>query len=421
MQNNLNDFNTKYRLSEELISKLKFSDASQFKQNAQITGKPKKLGVEILKRFFSNPVVVISLLIFIIVVLMSILIPIFSEKNGIYPAQRVTNLDFTNSLPTRFNPIVSKVVDENDRYLRTYVFLRSSDFIEYLNPRGLQEITVTPRNGLFIITYNGYNFYRLNALNSDLLALRNAGETINETVVNNLWNSYDINIFFGTTNQGFDVWTRTWYATSKALKIAFIVAIIQAFIGISIGAYLGFNAGKLVDTIVMRIIGIFNSAPTLVWLLIFVTILGANEWTLVIALSIVGWPGFVGTSRTYIITVKNEEYINAAKAIGAKTHRQVFVHALPAVIGKLAYSFVRTIPGIILWIATLAFLGFFKEQNDTNLGQMLIDATAEINENIWILILPTLILLSISLTLAFVALGLHDALDPRVMSKRKSK
>lgn len=414
------EFNKKYKLNDELASKVVFDKNDDKKRSSSIAGKPKKLGIEIFKRFFTNPVVVISLLVFVTVLIMSILVPVVSQYNA---NKIINNQSFIENLPPDSSPIVSKITDNNSQLHKTYTFLTHSQWAKpYLNKLGLASIQqVYTKEGFIRYTYNAYTFIELYHLNTILNLRQENGQVINQEVVNNIWNSIQVHSILGTTSSGFDVWTRTWYATWRAVKIAFIVAFIQAIIGISLGAYLGFKAGKWVDTIVMRIIDIFQSAPTLIWILIFVTVFGATELTLILALSIVGWPGFVSIARMYVITVKNEEYISAAKAIGAKTRRQVFVHALPAVIGKLTYSFVRSIPSIILWIASLAFLGFFTEQNDINLGQLLISASAETGSNVWILVLPAIILLSISLSLSFIALGLHDALDPRVMSKRKSK
>ncbi|GAA7948483.1 hypothetical protein COL447_17000 [Helicobacter pylori] len=84
----------------------------------------------------------------------------------------------------------------------------------------------------------------------------------------------------------------------------------------------------------------------------------------------------------FIITVKDEEYIVAAKSIGASTTRQVFSHALPAIIGKVATNFVRRIPSIIVSVASLAFLGFFQETEDVNLGQLLIASIEYVSTNL---------------------------------------
>ncbi|KKB26835.1 Oligopeptide transport system permease protein OppC [Mycoplasmopsis meleagridis] len=424
MDNRVNEFNRKYRLSNELLDKIRFSTDENKKISSQIAGKPKKLGIEIIKRFFSNPVVIISLLVFVVVLLMSILVPVFSKIDDIAPDKQASALAFTENLPSKLSPDVVRYVNDGDAYYKAYINLSNSPYADIYNRFGLDKIKLTIDQGQIIMNYNAYTFYKLNALNGDLEELARNGKDVlqlSQSELNQLWNSYDLNSILGTTTDGYDVWTRTWYASWRAIWIALVVSVIQALVGISLGAYLGFRAGRWIDSVVMRLIDIFTSAPTLIWILIFISIMGSTQYALIFALSIVGWPGFVGTARLYVITVKNEEYISAAKAIGAKTSRQVFIHALPAVIGKLVYSFVRNIPGIILWISSLSFLGFFNEKGDTNLGQLLIDATRTTSENIWILVLPALILLAISLSLAFVALGLHDALDPRVMAKRKRR
>ncbi|MGV2393186.1 UNVERIFIED_CONTAM: ABC transporter permease subunit [Campylobacter lari] len=81
----------------------------------------------------------------------------------------------------------------------------------------------------------------------------------------------------------------------------------------------------------------------------------------------------MSSTRLFVITVKDEEYIVAAKSTGARPMRQIFNHALPAVIGKIAQSYVRRIPSVIISIASLAFLGFFKDQNSYNLGKFMLD------------------------------------------------
>ncbi|WAM00983.1 ABC transporter permease subunit [Mycoplasmopsis felis] len=96
----------------------------------------------------------------------------------------------------------------------------------------------------------------------------------------------------------------------------------------------------------------------------------------------------------------------------------IYKHALPGIIGKIATSYVSSIPSIILSISSLAFLGFFKTNKDINLGQIISAASSEAGSNFWILLLPSLILLSISVSLHFIALGVHDALDPKVIKTK---
>ncbi|VEU76973.1 ABC transporter permease [Mycoplasmopsis columbina] len=418
---NVNEFNQKYKLNQDLALKVKLAQ-SDAQKSSSIAGKPKKLGVEIVKRFFTNPAVIISVIVFFTIIIMSLIIPATSSFS---PNKEVSSLAYTSDLPPYNAPIAERIADPNGDFTATYNkitnFLQNYEHKDLVNNIKSFNLHRELLGNQYHYTYNAYDFFRLNHLITLLNQKEEAGVAITQSLVNELWASTDLNTLLGTTSVKYDVWTRTWYATWRAIKISLIIAIIQAIIGISLGALLGFKAGSLLDTIVMRLIDIFESAPTLIWILIFVSVFGTSEITLIVVLSLVGWPGFVGTARVYVITVKNEEFINASKAVGASTTRQVFVHALPAVIGKLAYSFVRSIPGIILWISSLAFFGFFRETNDVNLGQLLISANAEYGANIWIILLPALILLSISLSLSFIALGLHDALDPRVMAKKKRR
>ncbi|MCU9934921.1 ABC transporter permease subunit [Mycoplasmopsis cynos] len=167
----------------------------------------------------------------------------------------------------------------------------------------------------------------------------------------------------------------------------------------------------------MRLVDIFSAPPTLIWLLIFATTFGTTDLTLGFALVFVGWVGAVGRTRLFIITVKDSEFITASESVGASKARLIYRHALPAIIGKISTSYVQSIPSIILSISALAFLGFFQA-DDANLGKIINSAAAFASNNIWILLLPSIILLSISVSLHFIALGIHDALDPKVIKTR---
>ncbi|TPR53269.1 ABC transporter permease [Metamycoplasma neophronis] len=434
-------FNKQYKINDELAQKFSFITDKEKQRTSSIAGKPKKMGIEIIKRFFKNPVVVISLAVFILLLLMSILIPNRSFTSYT-PNRQIYDSSFANSLPPYSNPFVTVPIDTNSEVWKklNYITSKMNENEDYknlmlyaFNPKVDFDYSFIPGTNLIRIKYNTYALIYADLLNTYIVentvtttANGTTSATINLTTQQVIefvskWRNYFKNVLVGTSSTGYDIWVTVWYSTWRAIKIALIVVALQGIIGISIGAYLGFNAGKLVDTIFMRAIEIFLAPPTLIWILLFVSVLGANESALILALTIVGWPGFVGLTRMFVITVKNEEYITAAKAIGASASRQIFVHALPAIIGKIATSLVKSVPGTILWIASLAFLGFFKEQNDTNLGQILIQASSETGSNPWILLLPALILLLLSLSLNFIALGIHDALDPKVMSKGKRK
>lgn len=417
---NTNEFNKKYKLNKDLVDKFNLIPDSKKQTIFSIAGKPKKMGAEIAKRFFSNPVVTISFIIFISLLLCAILIPLPGLR-AYEPGKRINNSTFVPFLPPSYNHFKTIAADPTNPIYRFYEQLKADpDFAKYYK-FFTDTVRITDDTGAaFNMTYDAYALYKVSVLNQALAAAKTAGTVVDDAyVASALANIPELKTLLGTSESGYDIWVTSWYATWKAIWIAIVAASIQTIIGVSIGAYAGFHAGKMQDTVIMRIIDIFTSVPYLVWLLMFVPIIGTSSWSLVLSLVLVGWSDPVGATRLFVITVKDEEYITAAKSIGASTTRQVFVHALPAVLGKIATNFVRKIPNTILSVASLAFLGFFKDQTDTNLGQMLIEATPHVSQNVWILLLPSLILLTLSLSLHFVALGVHDALDPKIMAKAK--
>lgn len=432
IEEQIKEFNKKYKISSELSKKFGFISEKDKVNASSIAGRPKKMWIEILKRFFSNPIVVISLIVFTFILLSSLIIPA-KAFTSYKPNSPINEYSFIESLPPVYSPIVSKAVTTNDTIYKFYINLKDNIsklpeaeqvlwnkwFAFYLDTTKIS----ANNSGQLFMTYNAYSLFKASILNELLFKAQKAGTPINDALVYGeiIPKIPVLKTYLGTSSSGYDIWVTTWYATWRGIEIAIITTIIQALFGVTLGAILGFYAGKLVDTIIMRLIDIFNSPPTIIWILIFVGIFGTNQISLILAMSVAGWPAFVGITRMYVITVKNEEYISAAKAIGASTPRQIFIHALPAIIGKIANSFVKNVPGIILWVASLAFLGFFKNSNDTNLGQILIESASDAGRNIWIILLPTLILLFLSLSLNFMALGIHDALDPRVISKGKRK
>ncbi|WP_029609009.1 ABC transporter permease [Mycoplasma simbae] len=414
-QNHL--FNKKYGISDELASKITLSRDEKISNN--IAGKPKILILEIFKRFFTNPAVLIAFIVFLSIILASIIVTYISP----YPAtltidhywennQKVANFQ---SLPPIFDPWKESTSQTVIQSVRAW---QNASFKEFMEPY-LTHKHIVPNQ---IIYYNAYTFFEGAQLYSKLRAYEelHGSNAITPEVVAQLKSTIPtLQTYFGTNKLGADIWTTVWKGTLESIAIALFVATVEIVIGVFVGAYLGFNTGKWLDTFMMRVIEIFTSPPSIIWLLLFVTIWGTNPWVLIAGLLFVGWTGPIGVTRLFIITVKDEEYIIAAKSIGASESRQIFLHALPAILGKIAMSYVRRIPSVILSVASLAFLGFFKDDSSANLGKFMLDNLDASNENAWLLILPASILLGISISLQFIAVGLHDALDPKVIKVKR--
>ncbi|TNK82655.1 ABC transporter permease [Mycoplasmopsis pullorum] len=445
-----NDFNSKYGLSSVLIEEsLVFQDASKQKNFNNIAGQPKKIGIEILKRFFSNWVYITSAIVFLLVLIISIVVKstaVFSPTKAVYNDVFFKGVSITFDANNKVlevveNPELGLIQGPNavsglpsvfhswstEQYTPTEFNSLKQTWMNNWGGYLFKEFVegnykINPKSGT--VSYNTYALYKAHAL---AVILTKSGVDTNISAsempkivdkIIQLNPNLDLKTYFGTTRAGVDIWTSSWIGTWNAIRLALIVATLQTIIGVAIGSYLGFHVGTLIDTIIMRLIDIFVSPPSLIWLLIFASLFGTSDLALGISLVFIGWTGAVGGARMFIITVKDEEYITASRSLGSSKLRLIYSHALPAIAGKIATGYVSRIPSIILSVSSLAFLGFFKS-NSANLGAILNDAAGEdLSNNLWAVMLPALILLSISISLHFVALGVHDALDPKVMKAK---
>lgn len=344
-----------------------------------LTGKQKKISVDIAGRFFKNYFALIALIVFVSVMFISIIAPAVSQFSSNLSVLSI-NQEFASNLPPSYAPVVTEILnqDQLDNVLKIL---------------GKDNVTVKALiSNEFLVTYNKYDLVNITI-----------GVGSNFSTI------------LGTTKEGFDIWTRTWAATRDSLLLAMLVALVESVIGITIGSYIGFHAGSWIDTILTRAIDVIRNVPSIIWFLLLISLFKEiNFGTLFLSLVIVGWTTPVYQTRLWMITIKDQEYILASKSIGASTGRQIFVHALPGIIGKLATSLVSRIIIIIFFISSLAFLGFIPYGGQPNLGTVLNEARGQVENNVWVLLLPSMILLSISLSTQFIANGLHDALDPKV-------
>lgn len=380
-ENRLDTYTINLQMEDNLF---KFVDINDSLRMISLTGKPKIAIVDIIKRFCKNYIALISFFVVLIIVFFGLIAPLVSPYSAIKPASKAA-LDWITNMPPSYSPIVTEIVSPS---IYEQIKNISNNYSE-LNI--LKE--ATSLGGEWLVTYNKY----------DLVS------HLSE-------NSQPLNTILGTNNVGIDIWTRTWVATRDSLLLAFLVATTDAIIGITIGAILGFNAGKWIDTIFSRVIDVIINIPTLIWFLMLITVISTiNSFTLYLILISIGWVYMVNQTRLWIITVKDQEFIMAAKSIGASKKRQIFVHALPTIIGKLSTNYVRRIVIVIISLSSLTFLGFLPITGSPNLGTLLQEARTQFENNVWTLLLPSMILLLFSLSSQFIANGLHDALDPQVV------
>ena len=234
--------------------------------------------------------------------------------------------------------------------------------------------------------------------------------------------------WFGTDSNGRDLYSRLIYGARVSLLIGLFSGIFSVLIGTVIGAMAGLYGGIL-DDLLMRVTDLFLALPLLVILVIVRGALGNISWVtsiigdiksirfIVFLFSFVGWMGVARLIRGQVKQLKEREFIEASKALGASTPRIVIRHLLPNAIGQLMVALTFSVVGAISAEATLSFFGFGPDAGSgmTSLGLMIKDSKAAVpGGRWWMVIYPCGLFIIISLCINFIGDGLRDAVDPKL-------
>lgn len=218
---------------------------------------------------------------------------------------------------------------------------------------------------------------------------------------------------FGTDQCGRDLLTRTAEGGRISIGIGFGATIAILVIGVAYGAISGFVGGKL-DNAMMRFLDALYGLPYLPFAIIALQILGTvNFWTMVVALSIASWFTSARIVRGQIITLKENDYVRAARAVGARWYRILGRHLLPNTLGVLVIAIFLELPGVILGEAFLSFIGLGINPPDASWGSMAQDGHDAYRIHPHIILVPSIAIATLVLCANFIADGLRDALDPR--------
>lgn len=219
--------------------------------------------------------------------------------------------------------------------------------------------------------------------------------------------------WFGTDDLGRDVFTRVWYGARISLFIGITAAVIDLIIGVLWGSVSGLVGGR-VDDIMMRIADVLTAVPYLLVVIILLVVLKPGLVPIIIALSITGWVNMARIVRGEVLSIKNQEYVLAARTLGASTAHIISKHLIPNALGAILVTMTLTIPSAIFTEAFLSFLGLGVPQPMASWGTMASDGNNAIDTAPWRLIFPA-VLISITI-FAFNAVGdgLRDALDPKL-------
>lgn len=210
-----------------------------------------------------------------------------------------------------------------------------------------------------------------------------------------------------------EVWDLYMQRLPSTLKLAAASVLVSLVIGVPLGAIAGYY-GKTVETIIMRFTDIFSAVPAILMAVVVVSVLGSSTLNLMIAVGISSVPGFVRTTRAAVLTVRNQEYIEAAKALGKSDPYIIFFHVLPNCLSPIIVQTTLRVASAIVSASSLSFLGLGIQPPAPEWGALLTAGKSFIRGYSYLTLFPGLAIMITVLAFNLVGDGLRDAMDPKL-------
>lgn len=258
---------------------------------------------------------------------------------------------------------------------------------------GLMILTILTLAAIIIPFATGYTYYETH------LALKN------KAPCKEFW--------FGTDELGRDLFTRIWWGARISLFVGITAALIDMVVGVFYGAFAGLSGGKT-EEVMMRLSDILYSLPQLLIVILLMVIMQPGVTTIIIALTITGWINMARIVRGQILQIKQNDYVVAARMLGASQWRILFRHLIPNAIGSIITTMTLTIPAAIFTEAFLSFLGLGAQAPIASWGTMASDGLSALRYYPWRLFFPATFISVTMLAFNLVGDGIRDAFDPRL-------